>query len=165
MNGLEQVKSAVAGVLENAGLKARAAFAPGWAREYSRPVAAVGLRTGESRGGAFSSYLGQRVDPVTGAVIEVYGMRLDLTLSLDLYCPPGEGGCDSALEILHQAMLDGLPSGLKPTELKWEETRWDEETSMFLRKGSFSCTAFFTADASEDGLLFTDFILKGVVTK
>ena len=36
---------------------------------------------------------------------------------------------------------------------------------MFLRRGSLSCSAFFTALAEEDGALISDFILKGVVTK
>ena len=167
MNGLEQVKTAIARALEQAGTAARAASAPGWARSYEEPVVAVGLRTGESRGGAMGSYLGERVDPETQACREIYGMRLELTLSLDIYSPPGLGaaGCDSALETLHQVMLGSLPSGLRPTELRWEETGWDEDTSMFLRRGSLSCTAFFTAQAEEDGTLISDFILKGVVTK
>ena len=167
MNGLEQVKNAVAGALEKAGIRARIAYAPGWAKAYAEPVVVVGLRTGESRGGALSSYLGQRTDPDTQASQEVYGMRLELTMSLDIYCPPGEGAarCDNVLEGLHQVMLEGLPAGLRPSELKWEETAWDEDTAMFLRRGSLSCTAFFTAAASEDGLWLTDFILKGVVTR
>lgn len=167
MNGLEQVKTAVAAALEKAGVAACSAFAPRWAERYSSPVVAVGLRTGESRGGALSSYLGRKMDPDTLSSREIYGMRLELTISLDIYCPPEQGaaGCDEALEILHQVMLEGLPSGLRPAELKWEEARWDEETAMFVRRGSLSCGAFFTASASEDGLLLSDFILKGVVTK
>lgn len=167
MNGLEQVKRAIADALEKAGINARTAYEPGWAGAYHGPVVAVGLRTGESRSGALSSYLGQRTDPGTRVSQEVYGMRLELTLSLDIYCPPGDGtaGCDGVLEALHQIMLEGLPSGLRPTELKWEEAAWDEDTSMFLRRGSLACGAYFVAAASEDGLLLSDFILKGVVTR
>lgn len=162
MNGLEQVKQAVAGALNQAGLAARTAFEPGWAARCDRPVAAVGLRTGESRGGAMGRYLGQTPDRR-----EVYGLRLELTLSMDLYSPAelGAPGCDSALETLHQVMLSGLPAGLRPAELRWEETVWDEDTAMFVRRGSLSCGAYFTAEASEDGVLLTDFILKGVVRK
>lgn len=167
MSGLEQVKSAIAGALESAGVSARIAYAPGWARSYEGPVVAVGLRTGESRGGALSSYLGQRTDPDTQSSQEVYGLRLELTLSLDIYSPPQDGaaGCDVVLEKLHQIMLEKLPSGLRPSELKWEEAAWDEDTSMFLRRGSLACSAYFIATASEDGALLTDFILKGVVTR
>lgn len=162
MNGLEQVKQAVAGALNQAGLAVRTAFEPGWAARCDRPVAAVGLRTGESRGGAMGRYLGQTPDRR-----EVYGLRLELTLSMDLYSPAelGAPGCDSALETLHQVMLSGLPAGLKPAELRWEETVWDEDTAMFVRRGSLSCGAYFTAETSEDGVLLTDFILKGVVRK
>ena len=167
MNGLEQVKNAIAAALENSGISARIAYAPGWAGSYQEPVVAMGLRTGESRGGALSNYLGQRTDPDTQTSQEVYGMRLELTLSLDIYCPPQEGaaGCDGVLEKLHQIMLEKLPSGLRPSELKWEEAAWDEDTSMFLRRGSLSCGAYFIAVAAEDGALLSDFILKGVVTR
>lgn len=167
MNGLEQVKAAIASALEKAGISAQIAYAPGWAKAYQQPVVAVGLRTGESRSGALSSYLGQRIDPKTMASQEVYGMKLELTMSLDIYCPPKEGvsGCDKVLDTLHQIMLDGLPSGLRPTELKWEEAVWDKETAMFLRRGSLACGAYFVAAAAEDGALLSDFILKGVVTK
>ena len=167
MNGLEQVRNAISAALEKAGVRTRTAYEPGWAKAYTEPVVAVGLRTGESRGGALSSYLGQRLDPDTQATQEIYGMRLELTLSLDIYCPPKDGaaGCDGILEALHQIMLDGLPSGLRPSELKWDEAVWDKDTSMFLRRGSLACNAFFVAAASEDGLLLSDFILKGVVTK
>lgn len=167
MSGLEQVKSAIAATLERAGINAQIAYAPGWAKAYGEPVVAVGLRTGESRGGALNSYLGQRIDPATQASQEVYGMRIELTLSLDIYCPlkDGTAGCDSVLEKLHQVLLEGLPSGLRPSELKWEEAAWDEDTAMFLRRGSLACSAYFIAAASEDGAMISDFILKGVVTK
>ena len=147
MNGLEQVKDAVAAALEKAGISAQTAYSPGWAKAYTGPVAAVGLRMGESRGAALNSYLGQRTDPETQVIREIYGIRLDLTL----------------LEGLHQIMLEGLPIGLRPTELKWEEASWDPDTSMFLRRGSLACSACFIAAAEEDGTVFSDFILKGVV--
>ena len=112
-------------------------------------------------------YLGEQVDPETLACREIYGMRLELTLSLDIYCPPeaGAAGGEGVLETLHQIMLEGLPTGLRPTELKWEEASWDPDTSMFLRRGSLACSACFIAAAEEDGTVFSDFILKGVVKK
>lgn len=165
MNGLEQVKAAIAAALERAGIRTQTAYAPGWAKAYTGPVAAVGLRMGESRSDALNSYLGQRTDPDTQISQEVYGIRLALTLSLDIYCPPEEGPAsgESVLEALHQVMLEGLPAGLRPTELKWEEASWDPDTAMFLRRGSLACNAYFIAAAAEDGAILSDFILKGVV--
>ena len=46
--GLEQVRDALAEALSKAGLAVCPAFSPGWAKQYNTPVAAVGLRTGES---------------------------------------------------------------------------------------------------------------------
>ena len=50
-------------------------------------------------------------------------------------------------------------------ELSWEETGWDTDTSMFLRRGSMTCSAFFTAETTGEAALLSDFILKGVMTK
>lgn len=166
MTGLEQVKTTLADALERAGIRAVTAYEPGWCKRYSQPVTAVGFRQGECRGEAMNSYLGSQVDPGTQETREVYGMRLELKLSLDIYAPAsvGAAGCDKTLEGLHQVMLEGLPSGLRPSELRWEETVWDQDTAMFLRRGSLSCGAYFTAAATEEGVLLSDFILKGVIT-
>ena len=166
-NGLEQVKSAIMQALERSGTTAVPALTPGWAKKYASPVVAVGLRTGESRVIAMNNYLGQQTDPDTLTAQEVYGMQLDLVLSVDIFSPAALGaqGCEDTLAALHQVMMEGLPAGIKPTELKWEETVWDADTGMFLRRGSLSCGACFLALADEEGTLLTDFILKGVLTK
>lgn len=163
--GITQVKEALIDALASAGVIARAAFEPEWAKHYDQPVVAVGFRCGESRGDAMGCYLGQQLDRETQTVREIYGMKLELTLSLDIYSPAASGaaGCESTLEKLHQVMLSGLPSGLRPDSLQWEETGWDQNTGMFLRKGSLGCCAHFSAVASEDGALLSDFILKGTV--
>ena len=165
--GTEQVKAALISALEAQGLKALPADQADWAKSYSCPVAAVGLRTGESHVDAMASYLGQRTDPTTLIPREVYGLKSQLTLSLDLYAPPEKGaaGCDEALEKLHEALLKGLPSGLRVSSLRWEEAQWDPGVDMFLRRGSLDCVAYFLASPAEDGDVLTDFILKGVVTK
>ena len=167
ISGTEQVKAALISALEGQGLKALPADRADWAKSYDCPVAAVGLRTGESHVDAMASYLGQRTDPQTQLSQEVYGLKSQLSLSLDLYAPPekGAGGCDEALEKLHEALLKGLPSGLKVSGLRWEEAQWDHEAEMFLRRGSLDCEAYFLASPAEDGDVLTDFILKGVVTK
>ena len=86
--GLEQVRAAVAAAVEKAGVQAVTAFSGEWAKQYDQPVVAVGLRTGESRGGALGSYLGRRLDPADQSCQEVYGLRMDLTLSVDIYPRP-----------------------------------------------------------------------------
>lgn len=167
MTGLEQVKTALTEALEQAGCKARAAFPSDWAAKYDESVVVVGVRTGESCEASLGSYLGQKQDETTGQIAELYGAQMTLQLSMDTYSPAtlGAAGCDDTLEMIHHVLLRGLPSGLKPTEFKWEETVWNEDTAMFLRKGSLVCKAYFIAQADEDGAVIRDFILKGVMTK
>jgi hypothetical protein len=162
---LEQVKSAVTAALEHCGVACRAAFPPGWAEEVTGPVAAVGFRSGECAPAGLCSYLGQRVDPATQAVREVYAVEMALRLSLDVYAPAEEGaaGCEAALERIHQALLEGLGPGLRQGEFSWEETAWDGDLGLFSRRGTLNLTAYFTASAQEDSAVLTDFILKGVV--
>ena len=115
-SAIEQAKRALCAALERAGLQAETAFASERAAARESAVAVVGLRRGESRGGGLSSYLGRRQEGSRWR--EVYGLRMELTLSLDLYAPAelGTEGCDRALETLHRVMLEGLPSGLRPKE-------------------------------------------------
>jgi len=166
-SGLEQVKAAIILALEKSGTVAVPALAPGQAKSYDTPVVAVGFRMGESRSIAMNNYLGQQIDPDSQTVREVYGMQLELLLSMDIFSPVelGAQGCEDTLTALHRVMMEGLPAGIKPTELKWEETSWDADTGMFLRRGSLSCGAYFLAMANEEGAMLTDFILKGVLTK
>jgi hypothetical protein len=162
---LEQVRAAVAAALTKGGVSCREAFPPGWAQEVTAPTAAVGLRAGECKTPGLSSYLGQRVDPDTQAVREVYAVEMALKVSLDIYAPAEDGaaGCETALEGIHQALLEGLGPGLRQGEFSWEETAWDQDVGLFLRRGTLALTAYFTATAAEDGETLTDFILKGVV--
>ena len=134
-SGLEQVKAAIILALEKSGTVAVPALAPGRAKSYDTPVVAVGFRMGESRSIAMNNYLGQQIDPDSQTVREVYGMQLELLLSMDIFSPVelGAQGCEDTLTALHRVMMEGLPAGIKPTELKWEETSWDADTGMFLR--------------------------------
>ncbi len=63
-----------------------------------------------------------------------------------------------------EVLLGGLPSGIRPGELSWETLCWEKETGMFLRRGKLQCRAVFVAQGHEDGEMFLDFILKGVIT-
>ena len=70
-----------------------------------------------------------------------------------------EDGCAVASEVL----LERLPDGIWPGELRWEAVRWEKETGMFLRRGTLQCRALFLAqEQAEDGA-FLDFILKGAM--
>ncbi len=159
MNGLEQVKEAIAAALERAGLRAVTAYGPEKLAKYDGPVVAVGLRRGECRQAGLWDYLGE-----SGGG-EVYGRRLDISLSLDAWAEAEIGAerCQQALERAYEAALDGLPAGIRPGEMVWEEVKWDKETGMFLRRGTLRCGAYLLATVREETGELTDFILKGVL--
>ncbi len=163
MTGLNQVKAAVIETLQKAGLSAVTAY-DGAAKRYDGPVAAVDVAEAAGKPGAFDSYLGQVYDPEAGTVVERYGRKLDVTLSVDVRAPTAaacEEGCERAAEAL---LSGGLPSGLRLGEQSWEAVAWDKANQMFLRKGRAVGRAFFTATAEVDSGVFLDFILKGVLT-
>lgn len=101
----------------------------------------------------------------SGRTVEVYGRKLKMAASLDVYAPRRKGarGCEQTAEAVSEALLDGLADGLTLDELSWEKTEWDEEYGMFVRRGTARCTAYFVATADEESAVLTDFILKGVM--
>ena len=162
MKELMQVKQAVIRALSDAGITARGAFPDGRAKVYSGAVATVAVGTAEGKTMGFCNYLGEIYDPEAGTVRELYGKQLEGDISVDLRAERAsdcEDGCQQAAEVL----LGGLPVGIRPGELRWEALVWEKATGMFLRKGHLRCQAVFVAQSQEDGDLFLDFILKGVM--
>lgn len=160
---LAQIRDAVITALQEAGLTALAAFPAAHAKAYDRPVAAVAVGAAEGKALGFCNYLGEICDEETGSVRELYGKQLDGVITVDVRgrrAADCETGCETAAETL----LSGLPAGIRSGELRWEALQWEKETGMFLRRGELQCRALFVAEASEDGGVFLDFILKGVMT-
>ena len=83
MTGLEQVKAAVAAALNKAGVRAVLEYGPERAKCYDGAVISVGVRKSECRQAGLCDYLGEQEDPETGLSRELYGRRLELSLSLD----------------------------------------------------------------------------------
>ena len=163
MRELNQIRDAVIAALQAGGLAAAAAFPAERAKRYACPVAAVAVETAESRAVGFGSYLGEETDPETGLPREVYGRQLEAEIAVDVRgerAADCEAGCETAAAVL----LGGLPSGIRPGELRWEALAWERETGMFLRRGRLQCRAAFVARSQGDGTAFLDFILKGVLT-
>lgn len=166
MNGLEQVKRAVAAALERAGVRAVTAWEPEVLKRYDGAVVAVGVRRCVCEQAGLWDYLGEET-AAGGGSREVYGRRLELTLSLDAWADASVGAlaCQAALERACEALAAGLPAGLKAGEMAWEAVEWDGETGMFLRRGTLRCSAVLLAKAQAETGELTDFILKGVLTE
>ena len=162
MKELIQVQQAVVHALNDAGVEAIAAFPDGRAKASRGAVAAVAVGAAEGKSMGFCNYLGEIYDDAAGMVRELYGKQLDGRIEVDVRAERAadcENGCQQAAEVL----LGGLPNGIRPGELCWDALTWEKATGMFLRKGTLQCQAVFVAQSQEDGELFLDFILKGVM--
>lgn len=162
MKELIQVKQVVIDALNHAGVPAIEAFPDSRAKSYTGAIAAVAVGTAEGKTVGFCNYLGEIYDDEAGTVRELYGKQLEGSITVDIRAERAadcEAGCQQAAEVL----LGGLPSGIRPGELRWEALRWEKSTGMFLRKGNLLCQTVFVAQSQEDGEVFLDFILKGVM--
>ena len=162
MKELVQVKQAVIRALNDMGILAMEAFPDSRAKAYPGAVATVAVGAAEGKMMGFCNYLGEVYDAEAGTVRELYGKQLESDITVDIRADRAadcEEGCQQAAEVL----LGGLPNGVRPGELRWEALVWEKATGMFLRKGHLRCQAVFVAQSQEDGELFLDFILKGVM--
>ena len=165
MTAAGQVRGEIVGVLRRAGLDAAPAYEEEFFRERSEPVIAVGAKQTELTEAGLMHYLGEQYDAESGRVVEVYGRKLKMAVTLDAYAPRRKGarGCERTAEAASEALLAGRIDGLTPVALDWERTEWDKEYGMFVRRGTAHCTAYFVATADEESAVLTEFILKGVM--
>ena len=162
MRGLNQVRQAIIDALSVAGLTAVPAF-EGQAKRYDTAVVAVDVGAVSGKPAAMGSYLGETYDTEAGAVRELYGCRLDLTLTLGVRAPTA-AACETACETAAETLLTGgLPSGLRLGEQRWEGVSWDKNNKLFLRKGQAEAKGFFIAVVDEESASLIDFTLKGVL--
>lgn len=165
MTVIGQVKTAVVNALQDAGLAAADAYSEEQLKKYTTAVTAVGLREMRTTESGAMEYLGQRYDAVRGTELEVYGRRMEILLSLDVYAPRTlrAAACEEAEETITQILLSSLPNGLRVKELSWGQTEWDKTYGMFHLDAEAKFEAYLTAETAEETVVFTDFILRGVV--
>ncbi len=165
MTAAGQVRAEIVSRLKAAGLDAAEAYEDERFRERSGSVVAVGAKQAGLTHTGLLDYLGEQYDEESGRTVEVYGRRLKMAASLDVYTPRRKGarGCEQTAEAVSEALLGRLADGLTLDELSWENTEWDEKYGMFVRRGTARCTAYFVATAEEESAVLTDFILKGVM--
>ena len=162
MKELAQVREAVVAALNNGGVTAMAAFPPDKAKRWSGAVAAVAVGAAEGKALGFCNYLGEVYDEVAGTVRELYGRQLEGDITVDVRAERAVD-CEAGVERTADILLEGLPSGIRPGELRWEALTWEKATGMFLRRGVLRCQALFTARTEEEGPAFLNFSLKGVM--
>lgn len=138
----------------------------GGKKRHTKPIITVGLKAGSAVTCGFAEYLGVRFDENQGTYNELYGKKIDISLSLSLWSPKSESyGHETCLTLFSQVAdaLKSLPEALKVKELACGETDYDVSAEMFRCDAELKISAFLTAESQDDSQ-FLDFKLKGVLT-
>lgn len=165
---LEGVIAAVAEALCAAEIPAGPAY-PKSPVDREAEFVRVGVLKAADRSAGLGRYLGMRNDPERGAV-EVYGLRCELELSLDVYAPrSAENAALKCAETFDRAaaVISGVP-GLSVRELTCGAPGPDPDTGMFRLSGGVKCAGLLTVtDSGGSGgeTAFTDFVLRGELQK
>ena len=162
MNEIKTVLNYIKGQIEAQGVTALFSYPAEWAKRYEKPVAVFGFKSAEAREGGLFSYIGQRYDEKSGACAEIYGKRLEYTLSLTVMSPYDAEENDSAENVMLR-IISGLEGGgaVKLKGARWDRAAFDERRKMYKLCGEVMCLSFILAEKDEDSAQFTDFVLKG----
>lgn len=156
---LDTVIGAFVGVLREGGIDALREYPDARLGRKGAPVVCVGAKSGRLSGSGMGEYLG--TNQADGR--ELYALRLELVLGMDIFAPLGwEGGCLSVFEQV-SALLPRLPSGLRPSALVSGEVLPDTDTGLLRSRCEMHCTASLVGEADEETGEFLDFELKGVL--
>ena len=153
------ILSAVTDRLVQAGLPALRAY-PASALNRAEPCVCVGLRSCKTSGSGMGEYLGRRVPKDGGEETELYGLRLETEIELNVFAPSAVA-CTETLDRL-SAALDTLPGRLKVRSLVCSRVQPDETAGMFRCDAVLSAAAHLIAESDGESGTFLDFELRGV---
>lgn len=159
MKGLQELRDALAAFLRERGLEAVTAWGPEGRLRAGEPVAAVSLRGFESGPPGFQDYLGERYNEDSGCWEELYGKRVELTFGLDVYAASAEG-VQAGLDVLHAALGERGPAGLRPVGVSVGETVYQSGSGRYFCPVQARFSAWAAAVSREDGS-FLDFEVRG----
>ena len=156
---LDTIIGALADVLTEGGVNAVREYPGTRPVRRDEPVVCVGVKSGRLTGSGMGEYIG--TDKTDG--MEIYALRLELVISMDIFAPVDfSGGCISVLEKI-SSLLPVFPAGIKPAAIVSGEVSPDFDTEMLRCNTELHCTASLTCQADEETGEFLDFKLKGTV--
>lgn len=135
-------------------------------KKHILPAVSIGAEYAEGIPAGFYSYLGTKYYKETDTYAEIYGKRLNLTISLDIRCPASEkggGGCIAVFGRIASAIDD--IGGIKVKEMSCGEVSYDKVNDSYFCRSKVLITAFLYTSREEDTEEFTDFTLKGEMTR
>lgn len=159
---LNALRQSAVELLREYGVEAVTAMEPDSRKCPDGPVAAVSLQQVVCAPGGFRDYLGQRKNPHTGAMEDLYGKEVELTLSLDLYAPRwgGEGACLDAAALMAEALACRNIGGLSAREIRTGQVEFLERDGLYRLPVRCTCKGWMVAAVDDSGT-FADFEVKG----
>ena len=159
---LNALRQDIVALLQEYGLYAVTAMDSDSRRKWDGPVSAVSLSRVVCAAGGFRDYLGQRKNPDTGDMDELYGKAVELTFSLDLYAPRngGEHACQEAAAIMAEALACRSLNGLSVREMQTGQVEFMERDGLYRMPVSCTCKGWMVAVVDNSGA-FVDFEVKG----
>ena len=159
---LNALRQDIVALLQEYGLYAVTAMDSDSRKNWDGPVSAVSLSRVVCAAGGFRDYLGQRKNPDTGDMDELYGKAVELTFSLDLYAPRngGEHACQEAAAIMAEALACRSLNGLSVREMQTGQVEFMERDGLYRMPVSCTCKGWMVAVVDNSGA-FVDFEVKG----
>lgn len=158
---LDTVLDAITQTLSDAGIDAVREYPGIRLGRVESPVVCLGARSAKLSGSGMGDYMGLAGQEER----EVYALRLELCVGAEIFAPVDyRGGCIGVFEKI-STLLPLLPSGIRPTELVCGDTAPDSDTGLLKCGAELHCTAALICELGEETGQFTDFRLKGVLTK
>lgn len=153
---LEQVRAAAVTRLKECGVEAVKGMEPEARLCLTGPAAAVSLSGVRCAPGGFQDYLGVKNGD------ELYGRRMELTLTLDLYAPRsgGESACREAFAILAEALACGDLAGLPAEEITAGRVEFLHKDGLYRLPVTCRCGGWMVARVDDSGA-FSDFEVEG----
>lgn len=159
---MQKINQCVTQYLESKGVHA----VEGWEEgtDCDHCVVVVTMKSCQVDSAGMGDYLGEREDPETGRVDEVYGHRCFLTLGLDVFAPPGGG--EKSLQDGVNGLLSALGNRdntvLQVREFSSGATQYDVDSGRLSKNVEMKSTIYLYYIHGSDEP-FIDFILTGEV--
>lgn len=164
MTEIETIIDRVKRAIKDSGISAAVTDHPGdLQNRFDGPVIFVGFSSGSGVSAGFLGYIGTEYDENADEYYEIYGKKLDITLSLDIRSPLTKKGGAECTAVFSDIVcaVDDLGNGIKVREISCGDVFYDKVPNMYCCRAELKCTAFLYARKTDDSSEFTDFKLKG----
>ena len=160
---LENVCTEIIACLRDAGMDARYMYSGGDVRGIKAPAVFVGVSGAKVERTALGDYLGTKIyDDLTA--VELYGLMCEVTLAVDICMSAHEENCAAICVRTFDEVIAALSAleDLHIQSLSMGEGETNAKSGLYKCHCTARGSAYIIADG-EDGIEFTDFVLKGVL--